>query len=240
MPAFEPGWDTFSCRCRSRLHRVRTPLAVLPSCSASPRSTGRRVAAVVSAVAMAVASTHAHTRFRSRPRACAPTHVHAFSREGEDPTLSSLCRSTEAELAGIPPRRAKAPPSAVLFHPDGASAGLFLSSHARSRACTRRPSQAEATPAVPPSRSALVRRDAAHPRARSSPVSAPVPLSTRVHPCAPRGCELTAGAQPRLARSSPARGQCRCIDPPSRRPWPRPHHEGHPLPGRSFRALADQ
>jgi hypothetical protein len=30
MPAFEPGWDIFSCRCHSRLRRTRTPLAALP------------------------------------------------------------------------------------------------------------------------------------------------------------------------------------------------------------------
>jgi hypothetical protein len=84
MLAFEPCWDTFSCRFRSRLHRVLTPLAVLTSCSA-PRSTGRRVVAVVPAVAMDVASTRARTCLRSRPRARAPTHVHAFAREGGRP-----------------------------------------------------------------------------------------------------------------------------------------------------------
>jgi hypothetical protein len=115
-----------------------------------------------------------------RPRTC--THSPG---KGENPTLSSLCRSTEAELASVPSRRAEAPLSVVLFHPDGASARLFLSSHGRSRVCTRGPSQAEATPAALPSHSASVRRDAAHSRARSPPVSAPVPLSIHVHPCAP-------------------------------------------------------
>jgi hypothetical protein len=30
MPAFEPGWDIFSCRCRSHLRHARSPLIALP------------------------------------------------------------------------------------------------------------------------------------------------------------------------------------------------------------------
>jgi hypothetical protein len=101
MPAIEPGWDIFSCRCHSRPARAPRLPSFL-SCSA-PRSTGCCVAAVDPAVAMAVASTHARTRLRSQPRACAPTHVHAFARGGvkPDPFIHLSLDRSRARLRSV-------------------------------------------------------------------------------------------------------------------------------------------
>jgi hypothetical protein len=173
------------------------PTCVLPSCSA-PRSTGRRVADVVPAVAMAVASTHARTHLHSRPCTCAPTHMHACTREGgrPDPFIPlSLDRSRARRRSAAASRgaalRGTLPPGWRECRVVPELARPFSCLHTRTVA-------GRGYPAALPSRSASVRRDTAHPRARSPPVSAPVPLSMRVHPCTPRGCEPTVGAQPRL------------------------------------------
>jgi hypothetical protein len=60
----------------------------------------------------------------------------------------------------------------------------------------RRPSEAVATPAAPPSRFASVRRSAVHPRARSPLVLTPVLLSTHTHPRTLRGRKPTTCASP--------------------------------------------
>jgi hypothetical protein len=122
---------------------------VRPTCRPSflfcPPFYRSRVATVVPAVAMALASMCARTRLSSRPRARAPTHVHAFAREGGRPDPFIPLSLDRSELASVSPQRAEVPPSAVLFHPDGASARLFLSSPWRTTQkpkgffCTRRP-----------------------------------------------------------------------------------------------------
>jgi hypothetical protein len=240
MPAFELGWDTFSCRCRSHLHRARTPLVILPSCSA-PRSTGRRVATVVPAVAMAVASTRARTRLRSPPRARAPTHVHAFSREGGRPDLFiplSLDRSRArrrsaaasrgaAFLGTLPPgwREHRVVPE--LAHP-------LSCLHARTVTGRGYPSRPAEPLSVSPLRRLAPTLALATCFCSHAFEHARAPLCT-VRMRAYRRCSALPSLDPRRAR-----GQCLCVDPPSCWPWPQPHHEGHPLLGRSFRALADQ
>jgi hypothetical protein len=210
------------------------------SCS-SPRSTGRRVTAVVLAVAMAVASTCARTRLCCQLHARAPALVHAFAREGGKPDpfipLSldrsrarrhSVAVSQGAALRGtLPPGWRErwvilelAPPYSFL--------------HTRTVAGRGYPSRAAEPFSVSP------------PRCRA-PTRA---LTTRLCSCAFEHARATlctvrlrayrrCSAPPSLNRRW-ARGQSRCVDSLSRRPWPRPHRGGHLLPGRSFRALADQ
>jgi hypothetical protein len=140
MPAFEPRWDIFSCRCRSRLRHARTPLVVLPFLfrhlffpvvmsppwsRPSPWPWPRR------AHARTLTLIHAPCT-----RGCARVH----QGRSKSPTLLSPCPSTEVELGGVPPRRAEAPLSVVPFHPDVTSAGTFLSSLSYSLAHMRGPS----------------------------------------------------------------------------------------------------
>jgi hypothetical protein len=75
-----------------------------------------------------------------------------------------------------------------------------LSSHARSRARTRRQLQAEATPAAPLSHSVSVRRTTAHPHAHSRPIPTHVPWSMRTRPRTTRGRKPTTCAKTPLGQ----------------------------------------
>jgi hypothetical protein len=106
---------------------------------------------------MAVALTRAHTHTLTLIHA--PMHPRTRTRspgKGKARPFVSMFLD-RAKLAGILPRRAKAPPSVVPFHLGGASTGLFLSSHTRSRACSHGLSPMPATPAMQPSHSVSAR-----------------------------------------------------------------------------------
>jgi hypothetical protein len=181
MPAFEPGWDITSCRCRCRLRHARSP-ASHPFFLVPPFVVpGRHVAVVVPAVAMAVASTRAHTHPRTYPCACAPTRAHAFTWEGKKPNFFSFCSSTElsssafhrGQLGRRPPwcRFARWCERRVIHE----LSLPFSCMHARPLADTSHPSRAAEALCI-----CLMWTPRTH--ARLSLVLAPVLLSTPTHP----------------------------------------------------------
>jgi hypothetical protein len=136
--------------------------------------------------------THVHIR--------APAHKYAFAWEGYKPSPLSFFSTTEPNSPAFlhsKPRR-RPPPRGIssaqrcecrVVHVLGRP---FSCSHSH----MRRPSEAVATPAAPPSRFASVRRSAVHPRARSPLVLTPVLLSTHTHPRTLRGHKPTTCARP--------------------------------------------
>jgi hypothetical protein len=90
MSAFVLGWDASYCKCHYRLRHVCIPL-VVPFILGSPvRLPGRRVATTVLAAAAVLKSVCARTCLRAHPHVGAPTHTHAFSRQGKLGTFLCL------------------------------------------------------------------------------------------------------------------------------------------------------
>jgi hypothetical protein len=80
MPAFEPGWEVFSCRCCCQLHRVRV-VALFVSWFLGPPYRASPLLATVVARCRRI-RVHACTQAGSPPlRGCAPQHARILAGE---------------------------------------------------------------------------------------------------------------------------------------------------------------
>jgi hypothetical protein len=120
MAAFEPGWESISCRCCCRPRRARNPLADL-SLAIPGSSLGRRVAAAIPSRRRGLDVGVHRTFLGTHPCTHAPTHTHvyAYARQGKvvpfsslpsepsSPAFRSLWTEESPPGEGFPPRKCK-------------------------------------------------------------------------------------------------------------------------------------
>jgi hypothetical protein len=231
MPAFEPGWESISCRCCCRPRRARNPLADI-SLAIPGSSLGRRVAAVVPSRRRGLDVRVHRTFLGTHPCTHAPTHAHAhahaYARHGKVAPFSSL--PSEPSSPAFRSLWTEESPPGKAFHPGSANARSLSSLCVWSRASQHETPPAVETTAAPASShlSAVAHR-------------APTRICTLSHPC----LQLQSRTRPRVrpgvrtppasARPSPGQRHRAILSP--RRPRLQPGRAYLPLQGRAFSCL---